>query len=112
MCACIVDDLRVLRNLLDVVSGKWYQIGIQLGIPKHKLDEFNEKKEPIIEVLNYWLNKNVKGGDPVSWETIVKALRSRHVDEPGLATIIQEKYCEGTVLSYYNRVTRSTDPTN
>ncbi len=90
LCCIIVNDLRVLRNLLDVVARKWYMIGIQLGIPKNKLDEFQNLDDPLSEVINYWLQGNVKGA-PVSWETIVEVLRTEHVGEPGLATKIQIK---------------------
>ena len=96
LCCIIVNDLRVLRNLLDVVARKWYMIGIQLGIPKNKLDEFQNLDDPLSEVINYWLQGNVKGA-PVSWETIVEVLRTEHVGEPGLATKIQSKYCIGII---------------
>ena len=78
---------------MDVVARKWHKIGIQLGIPKNKLDEFQNLDDPLSEVINYWLQGNVKG-DPVSWETIIEALRTKHVDELGLATTIQD-YCKG-----------------
>ncbi len=96
LCCIIVNDLRVLRNLLDVASRKWHMIGIQLGIPKNKLDEFKNLDDPLSEVINYWLHGNVKG-DPVSWETIVKVLRTEHVGEPGLTAKIQSKFCRGII---------------
>ncbi len=96
LCCIIVNDLRVLRNLLDVASPKLYKIGIQLGIPKNKVDEFKKEDDPLSEIINYWLHGNVKG-DPVSWETIIKVLRTEHVGELGLATTIQSKYCRGII---------------
>ncbi len=63
------------------------KIEIQLGIPKNKLDEFKKQDDPLSEVINYW---NVKG-DPVSWKTILKVLRTEHVGELGVANKIQDK---------------------
>ncbi len=72
--------------------------GIQLGIPENKLDKFQNLDD---QVISYWLHGNVKG-DPVSWETIINAHKTEHVDELGLATIIQDKHCKSSYVATYN----------
>ena len=73
---------------------KWWDIGMKLHVPYHKLKEF--KKEPesraFAAVINYWLNGNVKDV-PVTWRSLVAVLKSSIVDERGLAKTIMEKYC-------------------
>ena len=75
---------------MDTASHKWYKIGIQLGVPKNKLDEFKKEEDPLSEVIYYWLNGNVKS-DQVSLEIIIRALETEHVSERALATKIGTK---------------------
>ena len=85
-------NLRTIREELSVVAYKWYEIGIQLGIPTYKLKEFEKKADPLTEVIDYWLKGNVESV-PVNWKSIVNALKSSHVDESGRAKRIELKYC-------------------
>ena len=71
---------------------KWRVIGLKLNVPYHKLMEFEDAKNPFVEVINYWLNGNVKDV-PVTWRSIVTALESSSVSETSLAKKILEKYC-------------------
>ena len=69
-----------------------------MGIPLHKLKEFEEEDDPLAAAIDYWLRGNVESV-PVNWKSIVDALKSGHVDESGLAKRIASKYCsdhEGT----------------
>ena len=34
------------------------------------------------------------GGAPISWKSIVAALKSKHVGEPALADEVNKKYCQ------------------
>lgn len=72
---------------------RWFDIGIQLGIPHHKLKEFEKEHTPFIAAMDYWLNGNVEGIS-VCWESLVAALSSSHVMELGLANTISAKYCQ------------------
>ena len=78
---------------LGKVKHKWFEIGIQLGISRGKLKEFEKEVDPLSAIIDYWLNRNVKGV-PISWRSVVAALESSHVDETGLANTINEKYCQ------------------
>lgn len=84
-------DLRTICNELGVVKFKWFEIGVQLGIPRAKLMEFQREDDPVAAGVDYWLNGNVENIS-LSWRSIVKALRNRHVRELTLAQKIEEKY--------------------
>ena len=72
---------------------KWFKIGIQLGVPRHKLMEFRKEEDSLSAVIDYCLRGNVEGV-PLSWISVVKALQSFHVGETGLAKRIKNKYCQ------------------
>ena len=66
---------------------------MNLGIPYFKLKEFEEEKNPLFEIIKYWLNGNVRDV-PVTWRSIVAVLESNSVDEKGIARTIMTKYCQ------------------
>ena len=73
----------------------WFQIGIQLGIPHYKLKAFKEEPDPLSAVIDYWLMGNVPESTvPISWKSIVAAMKVDSVGEPGLAEQIYRKYCQ------------------
>ena len=87
--------LRIICDELGEVAHKWFKIGVQLGIPRHILKEFEKETDPLSAVIDYWLNGNVEDLEvPVSWRSVVAALESRHVMETGLANRISRKYCQ------------------
>ena len=86
-------DLSTICEELATVKYKWRGIGLQLHVPYHKLKEFEDTKNPFVEVINYWLNGNVKDV-PVTWRSIVTVLESSSVDKRGLAKTITKKYCQ------------------
>ena len=71
---------------------KWWDIGLKLHVPYHKLKEFEKEGDPFAAVINYWLNGNVKD-IPVTWRSVVMFLEASGVDEKGLAQTIMDKYC-------------------
>lgn len=80
-------------NELAEVAHKAHLIGIQLGVPHHKIAMFKKEEDDILSaVINYWLCGNVLDV-PVTWNSIIAALESKHVGEPGFAARIREKYC-------------------
>ena len=99
-------DLKTICNVLGKVKTKWFEIGIQLGIPRSKLLEFEGVRDPLSAVLDYFLQGNVTDSAPISWQSVVAALRSDYVGEPGLADEVNQQYCpltEGkgqTLLSF------------
>lgn len=85
-------DLKTVRNELNQVERKTVPIGIQLGMKHHKVLKFKDVDDFLSAILNEWLCGNVEGV-PVTWEFLVEALKSPHVDEGGLARQIAAKYC-------------------
>ena len=82
--------MRTIVNELASIKHKWYEIGIQLGIPQIKLQQFKWDEHPLAAVVDYWLmNATV----PISWKSIVIALESAHVGEIGVAKMISSKHC-------------------
>ena len=76
---------------LKTIKSKWYDFGINLGVPRDKLCGFKDEINPLSEVLGYWCAGNISSM-PVTWVTIVAILRE--TEEPGLANKIENKYCQ------------------
>ena len=70
---------------------KWLEIGVQLGISHRKLLEFKKEDDPLSAAVDFWLCGNVEGV-PLTWRSVVEALKSEHVGEPGLARVVEKKY--------------------
>ena len=103
--------LGVICNALATVKYKWFDIGVQLGVPYHKLKEFEKEDNCLAATIGYFLNGNVKDA-LLSWDSIVTALKSSSVWEPALARRIQRTYtgqecksdksaAKGTILHVY-----------
>ena len=72
---------------------QWYEIGIQLDIPKGALDNVQMERftlaKSMIHMLEYWMQH-----DPSpSWSHIIDALKSPSVGNYQLAEELEEKYC-------------------
>ena len=84
-------NLSTICEELAEVRYKWWEIGMKLHIPHHKLKEFEREADPLAAAINYWLKGNVRDV-PVTWRSIVTALAD--VDERSLAQTIREKYSQ------------------
>ncbi len=82
--------LHTICDILGSVKLKWFQFGIQLGIPRKILLSFRTEEDPLSTVVDYWMKG--KGMAPISWNSIVKALKSEHIGKPELAEKISKKY--------------------
>ena len=80
---------QLWRERLNPIKNKWREFGIRLGVPEEKFERFKNKKEPLSEVIAYWLWGHIKD-KPVTWWYIVYTLKK--VDEPALAAVIEAKY--------------------
>ena len=88
-------SLRVLLSELHPVYASWYNIGLQLGIPYHRLEcvkqMYINPSELMREMLARWFKTAI---DPrPTWEAVVAALRSPSVDAQHLAKQLESKYC-------------------
>lgn len=86
--------LKTICSELGTVSHKWMKIGIQLGIPHHVLKQFEDDSDPLSSAVNYWLKGNAESSVPISWKSIVAALKDSTVEEGGLAEKLSKKYCQ------------------
>ena len=74
------------------IPKKWFTFGVQIGIPCHQLEliEANHPQDCIrcfIDVFNVWENQAT--GEPYSWFTVIKALRSPSIGHSGIADDLQ-----------------------
>lgn len=92
-------SLKTVCNELEKVKHKAYEIGIQLGIPDSKLKQFEKEGRLLSDVVNYWLCRNVLE-TPITWNSVVAALKSEQVGEQGLAETLLKKYCTQPVDNF------------
>ena len=90
--------MRLVCSELATVEHKILKIGVQLGVPNHKLKLFEKDDSPLLTaVVNDWLEGNAVD-IPVTWRSVVKALKDDSVGEIGLANKISEKHCRGQYM--------------
>ena len=86
-------NLRSVTNELVSVKGKWYHIGVQLGVDDTELEkiekEYQEIDRRFSEVIKFWLRGNTSAA--VSWKSLVEVLETPFVNEKGLAKTLREK---------------------
>ena len=89
-----VDDLPVVREALNNVRAKWYDVGMQLRVSVGTLDaikkQYSDPSDCLRETLTTWLQNCVPSP---TWTNIVGALRSSTVGEASLAADLEHKYC-------------------
>ena len=56
------------------------------------MTKFKQKGNILPAAVDYWICENVPDV-PITWESVVEALESKLVGEPGCATKIRAKYC-------------------
>ena len=87
--------MRVVCDKLGTVSQLWRQIGVQLGIPRHMLEQLEGTKDPLGGVVDCWLKGNAgEQAVPKTWKSVAAALRSPHVGKPALANEIEREFCQ------------------
>ena len=83
--------MNTVRNEIHDARSKWYDIGLELKVPKSTLksieSRYEDDKACLREVISVWL----RAGDNPTWESLVDALRTRVVDEPNLAAELEAK---------------------
>ena len=83
--------LNEVWTKLAPIKAKWRAFGIALGVPKDTLDEYEDKKDPLSEVISYWDDGNV-AGKPMTWKAVAETLRNPNVSKPKLAQQIEQEY--------------------
>ena len=85
-------DLGSVRKETFEARSKWYDVGLELGVPVDELDciqcdHGGEAKDCHLEMLKCWL----KAADSTTWAALVEALGSDVVGENALARRLEEK---------------------
>ena len=90
----IIDNFnqRTILEELNFVRHKALKIGLQLGLPYHKIRELRDSEEPLKWIINCWLEGWIEFGPPCNWQSLVDVLRSSHVGEYALARKIHKEY--------------------
>ena len=91
------DLVPVLTATIEVT--KWYDLGLELDLPVHQLDNIGsdgcEETERKRKMIVQWLNTGV-----ASWSSLVEALKSPLVNKKGVAKQISKDYQSG--IQYVN----------
>ena len=91
--ALSTEDLHAVHTAVFEARTKWYNIGLGLKVALDTLDstdaQFHNLGDKLRETLKIWL----KTATEHSWQDIVGVLKGRVVDEPSLASDIEDKYC-------------------
>lgn len=84
-----LDSLAYLQHELFDIRGKWYNIGVQIGVDNGTLQsiksECSDSGDALREVLTDWLKKTP------TWEALFRALRSRPVGASDTADKLQRE---------------------
>ena len=85
------DGRDVHFRLMDQLRPYWGRLAIALKFPLHKIAIMEKKDNPVYYLLSEWLRgaNQEKDPRPVTWRTLIKALR--HADVREEATVL-EKY--------------------
>ena len=89
--AAINDVLEVTNYLLDLTQTDIHNLGLTLGLNHPHLKRMASSETFRDDMIAAWLQKEdqvTKRGVP-TWETLVKALRDRRVNQTGVAYKIE-----------------------
>ena len=89
----LLDDLSKVRTELFEVQTKWYDIGLDLGLPVSTLETIKQECQDIPECLRKMIQEWLKMIDPQpSWRKLIDVLQNKVINEGALAVAIAEKY--------------------
>ena len=89
-------DLVILCEVLDQVRNKYYYLGLHIGLLSSEIDCIVEDaSRSSRDCLREVLKARLKETTPLTWDIIIKALKSETVNEPRLAERIRQQYARG-----------------
>ena len=97
----IVLTSEFYEDVITRIPDKWRKFGIAVEISSAQLNTKDKQhrgdaQDIFADVFEYWRENQSVLKYPVTWESVVKILRTRTVDEGRLAGEIEEKYCKKT----------------
>ena len=99
VCVGIVSPSEFYEDVITRILDRWKKFGIAVEIRMSVLNakdrEYRGKAEDIFpDVFEYWRENQSALKYSVTWENVVKILRTRTVDAGRLADEIEIKYCK------------------
>ena len=90
-----LEDIRYVIEALTEVKLKWFQIGLQLGLPHSTLDCIESKcsnnyDKALYEMIKEWLK--LVSDQPHTWNDIVHTLTLQSVNEGRIADKIEKQW--------------------
>ena len=103
VCSVIPRTLKEIPDDLFVefqyYSDKWYEIGLSLQVHRNLLDDlklsWKSDIAKIKEVIRIWVNTKPS---PITWETVMTAVKSPVINSKELADRIRQKLMQGKLL--------------
>ena len=88
------DGRNVHFRLMDQLSPHWRRLAIALKFPRHEIAIIENKDDSMYYLLSEWLRgaNQEKDPRPVTWRTLIKALRHANVQEE--ATVLEKYFIE------------------
>ncbi len=87
------DDLAKVRMELVEVQTKWYDIGLDLGLPVNTLETIKQECQDTPECLRKMLFEWLKMIDlQPSWKSLIDVLQNKVINEGALAVTIAKKF--------------------
>ena len=89
-------DIDLLNEVAAEIPTLWKEMGLELGLSLRHLDciETEQNKKQIRcfgEVLTSWREQQTA---PYTWETIIRALQTKAVNQYKLAWILKKKFAQ------------------
>ena len=94
--ALTTSDLGIVQDAVFDARAKWYETGLQLGVPPSSLDSIRTDGGSISEKLHETLKVWLETAPKPTWQNILDALRNRAVGELSLAASVEANYCHTT----------------
>ena len=91
-------DLDLLTQELSAVKCKWYNIGMDLGLPNMVDQIHHQYSDPDVR-LREILRAELENPNPTTWRNIVDALRTPDIGESQLADQLEAKHCPSEFIN-------------
>ena len=85
------------ENISSVIPSKWQDVGFALDLPMATITTIEKETQGNLrlcfaKVFDHW-QRNPTPQRPFCWDTLVKVLKSRAINEPVLAKTISKQFC-------------------
>jgi len=94
MVASVGEDdlLDITDYLMELSKTEVYNLGLVLGLSKHRVEDIMDSRPFLDEVITAWLQKVdlVKKRGAPTWQRLVEALRHQRIGQSGIADKIEK----------------------